>query len=387
MFIHETGLPHLLSPKSYFDPQWYEWECQKILRDSWHLVGYRAEVSRPGDFLTTEVLSTPIHIRNFDGEIRALSNVCAHRHSLINSQPRGHSTEMKCQYHGWCYGSDGFTRRIPCAKDFAPIDRASLQLPVYRLECIGQLLFICLSHSAPGLFDYLGPIGSLLADRCGDDHRLSLKLVAEYDANWKVAIENSLEAYHVESVHPNTFRSAPGESRSTHQLGDRHTVFETDMPFAAHSKLDRFFQSTESQMVRFLGGSVTRRYWQHHLFPNMLCSFTDAISLVHCVLPCGPERSRSIVMQFGWCPSKLDSIRKTLGRTWAWFEAWLIKVILKEDIRMYPRIQSGLRASPHQGCLARSEERIYAFQKYLIEQRSLSEASSESQKASSESSS
>ena len=36
--------------------------------------------------------------------------------------------------------------------------------------------------------------------------------------NWKVPIENTLEAYHVPLVHPNTFRENPGSERATHVL-------------------------------------------------------------------------------------------------------------------------------------------------------------------------
>ncbi len=76
-----SAQPHVLPASAYFSPAHYVREKQ-LLERTWHLAGTIDELSRPGDFLTTELLGRPIQVRNFNGELRALSNVCAHRHSL-----------------------------------------------------------------------------------------------------------------------------------------------------------------------------------------------------------------------------------------------------------------------------------------------------------------
>jgi phenylpropionate dioxygenase-like ring-hydroxylating dioxygenase large terminal subunit len=366
MFHSSSGLPHLLSPKAYCDDSWASKELTGPLAKSWHLVGIESELAKTGDFITTELLGIPLQIRRFDDGIAALSNVCAHRHCLISSEKSGRSDAMRCQYHGWEYGSDGLNRKIPCAKDFAPIDRDQIRLPRYQVDTCGQLVFVRLSPIGLGLQEFLGPVAAKMQAGFGPNTKSFFKWEVNYHANWKIAIENSLEAYHVQSVHPKTFRSDPGEKRSEHQLDPMHTAFGSDLPFA-HSKLDLTFQQWEGWVVKMLGGTHTRRYWQHHVFPNLLCSYTDAISLVHCIIPTGTMSSRSIVYQFGICPDR-PGIKRWLASLWGTLEAACTKRILKEDIEMYPRIQDGLKASQQVGRLARSEERIHRFQEYLMNQ-------------------
>ncbi len=194
-----------------------------------------------------------------------------------------------------------------------------------------------------------------------------MRIEIEFDANWKVAIENSLEAYHVEAVHPKTFRRDPGEARSEHQLSPRYTAFSTDLPFATYSRLDLLFLRIQKWVLFRLGRVSTRRYSQHHLFPTLLCSFTDAISLVHGVQPLGPNRARSLIYQFGYCPKEANPIAKVLGSLWGRVESGATRRILQEDFAMYPVIQRGIEASSQRGTLSRSEERIHRFQEYWLE--------------------
>jgi choline monooxygenase len=362
MFHSPTALPHLLKPADYYDIEIAKREKQLVLEDAWHLVGTTDQLRKEGDFFTLTLLGHPLQVRRFKDEIAALSNVCAHRHSLISSVACGNSSAMACQYHGWEYGADGYTRKIPCAKDLAPIDRSQFRLKKFAIETCGQLIFVRIAEEGQDLREHLGPLYEKITYGTGEGRKLFLRWSPEYPSNWKVAIENSLEAYHVESVHPNTFRSSPGETRSEHILNERHTAFGSDLPFA-HSKMDELFQRWEGWVVKRLGIEPTRRYWQHHVFPNLLCSFTDAVTLIHCVLPISANQSKSFVLQFSPISTSFGW-RRMLANIWGRLEAFCTKRILDEDLQMYEKIQSGLNASYHQGRLARSEERIHRFQEY-----------------------
>ena len=370
MFQSSTSLPHLLAPAAYCDPIHFANESSSMLHSAWHLVGTTEQLKKPGDFLTATILGEEIQVRRFEDQIRALSNICAHRHCVLTDKAMGHSKTMRCQYHGWEYGSDGLTRKIPCAKDFAPLNRSQLQLPAFRVDLAGQLIFICLDSNAPSLHDFLGPIASFVNARFSEDWRQFYNDRFVYDANWKIAIENSLEAYHIESIHPQTFRNAPGENRSEHQLGEQHTAFITDMPFAAHHFSDKVFQHCEAWVIRRLGGKPMSKYQQHHVFPNLLFSFTDSISLVHCVHPKTSTQSQSLLFQFGISPERSNFIQRYLSKYFGKLQSFILKQIMKEDVRLYPNIQRGLQASPHRGTLARSEERIHSFQAFMIKSMS-----------------
>ncbi len=362
-FLSQGSLEHLLKPFQYYSAEQHLSEM-RLLQTCWQLVGTTSQLANPGDFLTCELLGVPIQLRNFKGSLRAFSNVCAHRHCLLTDKTCGNSQSMRCQYHGWEYGSSGRPCKIPAPHNFVPFSK-DIQLPQYRVECAGQLVFVNLSESGPSLEEQLGELYPVCVEQFGPNRKAYLNWSRNYPANWKVPVENSLEAYHVPCVHPNTFGEDPGESRSHHTIGERLTSFKTQLPFA-HSRLDNLVQHSESWVIRRLGMPTTGEYAQYHVFPNLLFSFTEAISLCQCVTPTSPTRSRSIVRQFGAVGQTMG--HHILAESWGRFKAAITAKVLKEDLDLFASIQQGLEGSPHRGILGRCEERIFAFQRYLLNQ-------------------
>ncbi len=378
MFVSTTRLPHLLSPDRYFAEDAYRDEVASVLKKSWHVVATTAELAKPGAFITINLFGTPLQVRNFDGELSALSNVCAHRHALLCSAPSGQSPTMQCQYHGWEYQKDGSTGRIPEPKNFVPFEQPRPCLPRFALETVGQLVFVNLDRTPVPLKSFLGDdFYQLLEERFSEQWRLALKWNPDYPVNWKIPLENSLEAYHVPNVHPRTFREDPGEVKSEHLLLAHRTAFGTTLPFSPHSRLDAMFQNCGGWVAKLLGHKVTNTYWQHHVFPNLLFSFTDAISLCNCILPTGATSCSATVRQFGRLTSGgRRDLRNGVARIWARLNAMITKQILMEDLGIFESIQAGIRASQQPGLLGRCEERIHRFQVFLqnsSNQRSTSE--------------
>lgn len=365
MYVSESRLPHLLAPSDYFGEAAHQRDSS-LLMGCWHVVGTTAELARDGDFLTLQIAGVPIQVRNFRGQLRVLSNVCAHRHAIICSQACGNSAAMKCQYHGWEYQADGSTGKIPEPKNFAPIDRETMRIPSFRLETAGQLVFVCLSSEAPSLRQFLGEeFFQIVEDRFSSCWNLALSKQLNYPANWKVPVENSLESYHIPNVHPQSFREDPGSDRSEHGLIENRTWFKTKLPFCHQSNRDRIFQQIEGSLVRLMGFVREDGYQQHHVFPNLLFSFTDAISLCQCVLPTAANRCQAIVRQFGRLPAK-GPIRSVIARGWSQLKAQITWRILREDMSIFTAIQTGLESSHQPGVLGICEERIHRFQRYLV---------------------
>src|SRR5258707_13707767 len=107
MFTHQHHLRPLLRPEHYTSEAQYRTELRHLFHPAWHPLAAKSELARPGDFLTFDLLETPILIRNFDGQLRAFLNVCAHRHSKLTDRPCGNIEKFHCQYHGWQYDVDG----------------------------------------------------------------------------------------------------------------------------------------------------------------------------------------------------------------------------------------------------------------------------------------
>lgn len=365
MYLNSRRLPHLLGPEAYHSADDHAREVAALFRPAWHLVGSTRELERPGDFLTFDLLGHPVHVRNFDGQLRALSNVCAHRHCLLTSAPHGASDALRCQYHGWEYGPDGRTRRIPEPQNFVPFDRDAHRLPVYRVDTCGQLVFVSLEPHGPTLQEQLGDRFTLLLERFGTDWRETLSWNPDYPANWKVAVENSLEAYHVPSVHPTTFGDDPGSERSTHLLGETATVLTARLPFASARRRDVWVQRMENVVVKGLGRPATAEYSHHHLFPNLLVSLTDLTSFCQSLVPVTATTSRAVVRQFGNRGARSFAPARVMARAWTEGMGSVTRRILAEDASLFASIQRGLEHSPHRGTLGCAEERVHAFQQYV----------------------
>jgi len=369
-----SRLPHLLSPADYFESAPYDAEVRDVFRASWQLVGSVDDAPADGDFLTCDLFGAPVLVRNCSGEYRAFANVCAHRHCLLTSLPKGHAARMRCQYHGWEYDDSGTVAKIPAARNFAPLNRRTRpQLGSYRAQRCGKLIFVCLAGEGISLRDQLGDAYDLCRVRCGDEGAPSAAVERSLDANWKIPVENSLESYHVPMIHGNTFREDPGDDHSTHGLGDRSTEFSTSLPFAPHNRLDNFVQATEKTLLRLLGLPATGAYRHMHCFPNFLVSFTDASAIVQSVLPTSPTTSRLIVRQFHVARAGWPLWKRTLARAWGKLSSLIVAQIIKEDTALFNEIQKGVAASRSAGMLGRCEERIHQLQKWLMAQRTSSD--------------
>lgn len=361
MFVHQNQLAHLLRPAHYFDPDWYALELERILRPTWHLVGTKRELARHGDYITFDLLGEPVLVRNFHGELAALQNVCAHRFCKIRSEPRGHLERLTCQYHGWEYTKDGRTGRIPDAQSFRPWDRENACLKRFRVDTVGELVFVSLAAQGESLREYLGPVYQTWAEGFdGHTYRYLGRWENDFEVNWKLPCENSLESYHIPCVHPKTFVNYPPEADCQHLLDDRYTRFQTPVP----RDLVRMQQNL---LLRLIGAPITNRYTHMHIHPNLMFSSLDVYRMAMIVYPLGPTRCRYRVITY--------SIRGQRVNPLAWVASqilrpiiWLVaRQIYREDAGLYPAIQQGVRAATHRGVIGTREERIYIFQRYILD--------------------
>jgi choline monooxygenase len=366
MFVHQARLPHVLSPSCYGSAEQYARELDAIFRPGWHLVAGADDLATEGDFLTLELLGRPVQVRRSQNEWHAFSNVCAHRHCLLTGAAGGNSPTIRCQYHGWEYDCDGRTAGIPQPKNFVPFDRDVDRLKKFRLETCGQLLFVCFDPAAPSLAERLADGYQTLRELVSGHWRQAAAWSTDLDCNWKIPVENSLEGYHIPCVHPQTFKEAPTAERTTHVLGPRSTMYRT--PNIAPSKTESLLFAIEGLLMRALGRPRSETYTHHHLFPNLLISSTDMLTLCIAVTPLAPTRCRILVRLFSYQDERANWLVQRCCGSWARLNRVFSRMVLREDFAIYPAIQRGLMASQQRGCLGVIEERVYAFQRYVDEQ-------------------
>jgi choline monooxygenase len=359
VFVHRHRLEHLLSPRNYYDPEVFHQELARLFRPAWHLVATRAMLPRPGDFLTLELLGQPVLIRNVNGEPHAYLNVCPHRHCLLRSEPAGHAEQFRCQYHGWEYQCDGRTARVPDAGCFRPWERENARLRTFRSAACGDLFFICLDDDAPALELFLGPFYSACQAAFRQPYTLTWTWQADYQANWKIPVENSLESYHVPCLHARTFGKQPEEAACEHDLRDNYTTFRTPEPNQLSTRIQRWF-------VRRLGLPRTGMYTQHHAHPHMTFASLDVFRLAQVFLPTGPTSCRHKAWLYAPRATRPKPLQHLVAAIVSALVRYVSRQVLLEDADIYAQVQRGLQASMFPGVLGTREERVFAFQEWVV---------------------
>jgi len=357
MFTNQHHLRHVLRPEQYFSEEQYRSELRHLFLPAWHPVATIGEMARPGDFVTLDLLETPILIRNFGGELRAFLNICPHRHSKLTEKPCGRSERLKCQYHGWEFDADGRTGNIPDARVFRPWDRENSCLRPLRVDRCGELIFINLTDNCVPLREWLDPVWESWQSY-GGAYRHSATWEKDFPCNWKVVLENSLESYHIPQVHPKTFKEFPPEENAWHELTEQFSSFKTTPPrdFAGWGM---------DWIVRGLGQPVTGEYWHRVLHPHATGSSLDVFRMMQCVFPTGPKSCRYRCIFFTLRGSRRGPFTWLLYRSLRWIATKIARQVFDEDASIYRGVQAGLEASPHCGVIGTREERIHAFQDYV----------------------
>ena len=73
-----------MPPEVYTSEAFVEQELEHIFAQEWYCVGRASALENAGDYVSTELAGQPIVVlRDRDGELRAMSNVCLHRMSTL----------------------------------------------------------------------------------------------------------------------------------------------------------------------------------------------------------------------------------------------------------------------------------------------------------------
>lgn len=192
---------------AYTDAALYRIEQQRVFAGGWIALAFAHQIPDPGDQLPLEAAGLPlVAVRTRESGIRVFHNVCRHRASLVVPEPVKGQPTLRCPYHGWAYGLDGTLRATPLwdgSRVPAPgaLDRGSLGLREVRSGVWSDVVWIDLSGTAPPLEEHVRPFTALWADYDMTSLRLAHYETGQIEANWKLAIEASVENYHEPFVH------------------------------------------------------------------------------------------------------------------------------------------------------------------------------------------
>ncbi len=202
----------------------FQLEMKRFFESAWVFVGHASQLPNNDDYVTTSIGQRPLVLmRDAQGKLNAFHNSCRHKGAVVCHQKRGNKRSHVCHYHGWAYNSGGRNIGIKAKAlgDYPPAfddDSHDLQAVAHFAEYRG-FLFASLAEDVAPLEQHLGDV-RVFIDMAVDQAEDGLELVPgavtyTYQGNWKLQLENSIDAYHFTSTHPSYLRLLDRRSTMT----------------------------------------------------------------------------------------------------------------------------------------------------------------------------
>jgi phenylpropionate dioxygenase-like ring-hydroxylating dioxygenase large terminal subunit len=235
----QIGRGRTLPSAWYTDEGIFNQEQRQIFRRSWQFVGHRGQVAVKGDYFTCEIGGVPIVVlRGKDDVVRALVNICRHRHNQV-AHGCGNKRLLMCEYHAWTYKLDGSFNAAPRSKEDPDFDGSDLALASVAIDFLGDMIFVNPSNDAPPLLETLGPIPDLARQRGVplDTAKFREVRAFEMEANWKIPWDNNIECYHCATVHSSWYKQAKLDPQHVYSypVGTFHFEHVVDLHESASS--------------------------------------------------------------------------------------------------------------------------------------------------------
>ena len=202
---HAIEVPDRAPKQRYFDPDFYQLECEQLWPRVWQMACRLEEIPEPGDVVEYEILDqSVIVLRGDDREVRAFHNVCRHRGVKLVRGRATATSGFTCPFHGWCYGLDGGNTHVPQRRTFSEhnLQAGDIDLTPVRCEVWGGCAWINLDDDAPPLLTCIEPAASILDEWKVESLRTEWWYACRLPVNWKLAEQAFQEQYHVVEAHP-----------------------------------------------------------------------------------------------------------------------------------------------------------------------------------------
>ena len=332
-----------LGRRAYVDPAWYEAEMTSVFERSWISIGLASQAPLPGDIRPVNIAGQPLLVtRAKDGEIHVLQNACRHRGLMLVDKPcRRANGLITCPYHRWSYTLEGSLKGTPFFDKATPRsgpDEATRQeLGLFRVRSAlwMDIVFVNLSGTAEPFETFIAPLQERWKNFASGDLASIILKDYQLECNWKLAVENFLDPYHIFAVH-----SQAGPAHLTVKVED---VVVSDAITGLHyAEAHKNMPKPEYSLPEFENLPTYLEYGQDIIavFPNSLVILDPYMFQVLVVLPSGPELSHEIYGLYG--PTAILEERNAAAQK---FQEDLYVGINEQDLPICRDLQAG-RHSP-----------------------------------------
>ena len=348
-----TDLSHVLKPIAqarglpnphYISDDVYEEEKQPLWFSTWAGICVSADVPEPGDAKPIDFLGVPLFVlRGRDGVVRVFQNVCRHRGMILVTEPRKIEGAIRCPYHSWCYSHEGRLVATPHVggqgqNAHQDIRREELGLIEVRSHVWMDVVFVNLSGKAPAFEDQHAELIARWKEydvplyHGGADSRFQL----ECRTNWKLAVENYCESYHLPWVHPGL--------NSYSRLEDHYHIENPGKFSGQGTEVYRQIKDEDGSVFPDFPGLSEK--WDTAgeyitVTPNVMLGVQRDHVFAIVLEPKGPRTTLEHIHLYYAAPETSDALRQKNTEQW--------KLVFEEDIGVVEGMQAARGATGYDG--------------------------------------
>jgi len=341
-----NGLPN----QCYTSEEYLEYERDKIFCDKWTVIGVGSSIPSAGDAKPYNLLGIPLMIvRDKDNKIRVFHNVCSHRGFKLLDKASTLKNVIRCPYHSWSYDFKGNLVATPHIgglniHNSDKFEKNQSNLKEVRSKIWMDIIFVNINANEIEFEDYIKPLEQRWSKFINHEDQKLLVYSNDYGSfdlevkcNWKFAIENYCESYHLPTIHP--------ELNKVSDINDHYHIQGLPNRFAGQGskkyeqpvKGNKKFDTFDNWEKKSLKNSEYIA-----LFPNVMIGLHIDHFYVFWLEPLGTNKTKEhMQMYYVGEKSANDEERKELRKENARF--W--KDVMQEDISAIEGMQEG-RGSP-----------------------------------------
>lgn len=364
-----SGMPN----EAYISNEYFNFERDHVFIKTWACIGFASDLKNNSYVKPINFMNMPLVVmRNSEGLVQVFHNVCSHRGMQLVHEEGNIQGVIRCPYHSWSYDLNGNLKGTPHVGGINQHKDERFKCEKHGLKVLRSviwmdMIFVNISGDAISFEEHIAPLEQrweTFLGKDGLDHirvsNIGSHLEIEVKSNWKLAVENYCEAYHLPWVHP--------QLNSYSKLEDHYNImfdghfsgqgsYKYNLSATAGTHLPKFPLWPEDKLSHAEYVAI---------FPNVLLGIQADHAFAMMIDPIAPEqtieRLRLYYIGDEALNPEYDACRK------ATLESW--RVVFREDIDAVEGMQKG-RHSPGFGGGVFSPEMdlpTYFFQQWLATQ-------------------
>jgi phenylpropionate dioxygenase-like ring-hydroxylating dioxygenase large terminal subunit len=141
----------LFKPEHYNGQEFFLKERKFLFEELWHFAGIKSCMNLGGNrFYSTVIAGKKIQLREYEGSMYALENICPHRGGPFVFEEIGEQP-LTCKYHGLTFHANGTFKGSSSANWFCN-DKAydeldCLAIKKFRIKQVGEFIFVSLGDN------------------------------------------------------------------------------------------------------------------------------------------------------------------------------------------------------------------------------------------------